>query len=84
MRHTAAVVVVLAVCGGDAIGAPVVVTVEGGAEGDTNVQRVETGPGLGTARIAAGVVRVGGKLDKRGRVWGGGFQTVGSVLESGE
>jgi hypothetical protein len=58
----------------------VVVTVEGGAEGDTNVQRVETGPGLGTAQIAAGVLRVGGKLDKRGRVLGGGFQTIGSML----
>jgi hypothetical protein len=72
-------VVVLAV-GGVANAAPVVVTLEGGAEGDTNVQRVETGPGLDTARVAAGVVRVGGKLDKRDRLWGGGYQVIASVL----
>lgn len=60
--------------------APVVVTLEGGAEGDTNVQRVETGPGLDTARIAAGVARVGGKLDKRGRAWDGVYQAVASML----
>ena len=71
--------VVLAV-GGAALAAPVVITLEGGAEGDTNVQRVETGPGLDTERVAAGVLRVGGKLDKRARLWGGGYQLIASAL----
>jgi hypothetical protein len=72
-------VVVLAL-GGVASGAPAVITLEGGAEGDSNVQRVETGPGLGTERIAAGVARVGGKLEKRARVLGGVYQVIASVL----
>ncbi len=80
MRHTVAAIIVLAVGGGHSMGAPVVITVEGGAEGDTNVQRVETGPGLETERVAAGVLRVGGKLDKRDRLWGGGYQAVASML----
>lgn len=79
MRHTVAALVLLA-AGGQARAAPVVVTLEGGAEGDTNVQRVETGPGLDTARVAAGVLRVGGKLDKRGRLIGGAYQVAASML----
>lgn len=56
------------------------VTFEGGAEEDTNVQRVETGPGLDTERIAAAVVRVGGKLDRRDRIAGGTYAVLASAL----
>ena len=49
------------------------VQAEGGAEIDTNVQRVETGPGLDTREITASVGRLGAKLDHRGRLLGGGY-----------
>src|SRR3569623_897608 len=49
------------------------VTGEGGAEVDTNVQRVETGPGLDTAPVSAPVLRLGAKLQHGGRVLGGGY-----------
>lgn len=55
-------------------------TFEGGAEGDTNVQRVETGPGVGASRIAAGVVRLGGRFERRGALWGGGLAALGGFL----
>ncbi|MBA3459944.1 MAG: hypothetical protein H0T46_08280 [Deltaproteobacteria bacterium] len=60
--------------------APWSVTLEGGAEQDTNVQRVETGPGLDTERIASSVVRIGGKLDRRDRIAGGNYALVMSAL----
>jgi len=76
-----------AVCGlvlvaslGVAHGAPWSVTVEGGGEADTNVQRVETGPGLTTSRIAAGVVRLGAKVGHRARAFGGAFAFVAGAL----
>lgn len=50
---------------------PTTVTLEGGAEVDDNVQRVETGPGLDTTRIAAPVARLGARFDRRGRAFGG-------------
>lgn len=56
------------------------VSVEGGGEADSNVQRVETGPGLTTHRIGAAVVRIGGKLDHRGRLAGGTYAIAGSAL----
>ena len=40
------------------------VTGEGGAELDTNVQRVETGPGLDTQAVAAAVVRLGARAEQ--------------------
>jgi len=49
------------------------VQVEGGAEVDSNVQRVETGPGLETQELSSPVGRLGAKLDHRGRVAGGGY-----------
>jgi hypothetical protein len=62
-------VVVVAAAPADA--APWTVTAEGGAEVDSNVQRVETGPGLMTDPIAAGVTRLGLRLDRRGKLAGG-------------
>lgn len=79
MRHTAVVFAVLA-ASGPAVSAPMVVTIEGGGEFDTNVQRVETGPQLETSRVEAGVVRFGARLDKRARLFGGGFGVVASML----
>jgi hypothetical protein len=52
---------------------PWTVTGEGGAEVDTNVQRVETGPGLDTAAVAAPVLRLGLRADHKDRVLGGGY-----------
>ena len=49
------------------------VTAEGGAEIDSNVQRVETGPGLDTSRVATEVIRLGARLDRRGRAAGGAY-----------
>lgn len=60
--------------------APWNVNIEGGAEEDTNVQRVETGPGLDTHRVASGVVRVGGKIDRHDRLLGGSYAVLASVL----
>ncbi|MDX2093961.1 MAG: hypothetical protein SFX73_39370 [Kofleriaceae bacterium] len=57
-----------------------VMTFEGGAEGDSNVQRVETGPGLETRRISAGVARMGGRLERRGALWGGALSMFGGFL----
>lgn len=79
MRHRAAWLV-LAATAGVAHAAPWTVTLEGGGEADTNVQRVETGPGLDTERIGAGVLRFGAKLDRRGKVAGGGFAFVLGAL----
>lgn len=81
MRHTgwaAGLVVVMHSLVGHA--APWSVSFEGGAEEDSNVQRVETGPGLDTHQIASGVVRVGGKLDRRDRIAGGTYAVVLSAL----
>lgn len=50
-----------------------VVTGEGGAELDTNVQRVETGPGLATEPVSAGVLRLGARAEDHDRLAGGGF-----------
>lgn len=59
---------------------PWTVTLEGGAEADTNVQRVETGPGLMTERVGAGVVRLGGKVGRRDKALGGAYAMVVSAL----
>ncbi|MBA3502786.1 MAG: hypothetical protein M4D80_39695 [Myxococcota bacterium] len=55
-------------------------TVEGGAEADSNVQRVETGEGLETMRVGGPVLRVGWRLDRRGRALGGGYVLGASML----
>lgn len=49
------------------------VQAEAGAEVDSNVQRVETGPGVDAAELSSPVARAGAKLDHRGRIAGGGF-----------
>jgi len=57
---------------GTAEAEPWTVTIEGGAEGDSNVARVETVPGGEmTARIAAPVGRAGARLDHKDRLLGG-------------
>jgi hypothetical protein len=52
---------------------PWVVTAEGGAELDSNVQRVETGPGLPTSPVGSGVVRFGARLDGKGVLGRGSY-----------
>lgn len=85
MRHTGwaaglAVVMHVVTHGLVAHAAPWNVSFEGGAEEDSNVQRVETGPGLDTHRIASGVIRIGGKVDRRDRLAGGTYALVMSAL----
>lgn len=68
--------------------APWTVVVEGGAEADTNVQRVETGPELRTSPVEAGVLRFGAKLARRAAAADGavGFvlSALGRFVPSGE
>jgi hypothetical protein len=59
----------LLLCAARAHAGPTTVTAEGGAEGDTNVARIDSKPGVG--RVAAGVARLGAKLDHRGTIAGG-------------
>lgn len=54
-------------------GEPWTVTMEAGAEADSNVERVETGPGVMNERIAAPVGRAGVRLGHRARLLGGGY-----------
>jgi hypothetical protein len=56
------------------------VTGEAGAEVDTNVQRVETGPGLETAPVTSPVVRFGVRAEGRGKLGGGGYVATLSDL----
>jgi hypothetical protein len=49
------------------------VTAEAGAEVDSNVERVETGPGLPDMPVAAPVARFGVRVDGRDRALGGRF-----------
>ncbi|MDB4956149.1 MAG: hypothetical protein JWO36_3718 [Myxococcales bacterium] len=53
--------------------APWAVSAEVGGEVDSNVQRVETGPGLMTAPVTAGVLRFGVRVDHKDRLLGGGY-----------
>jgi hypothetical protein len=55
-------------------------TIEGGAEADSNVQRVETGEGLETMRVGGPVMRLGWRYDRRGRVAQGGYSLGASML----
>src|SRR5512147_1500814 len=56
------------------------VTAEGGAELDSNVQRLETGPGLTTERVAAPVARLGAKLARADRALGGAYALAVGAL----
>src|SRR5438874_2979940 len=67
----AALLVMLA--GAPASAEPLGVTAEAGGEVDTNVERVETGPGLGTHAITAPVMRFGVRADHHGRAQGGTY-----------
>ena len=57
-----------------------VVTAEGGAEADTNVQRAETGDSLPTEPIRSTVLRFGGRIDRRDKVARGALLATASVL----
>src|SRR5687767_8628032 len=47
------------------------ITGEAGGELDSNVQRVETGPGLMTEPIQSGVMRFGARAERKGKIAGG-------------
>lgn len=81
MRRAAlAVVFVVAWAGTGEAQRATALQVEGGAEVDSNVQRVETGPGLETERVESSVVRLGSKYDVRGRAAGGGYLVHGQMF----
>jgi hypothetical protein len=56
------------------------ITVEGGGEADTNVQHLETGPGIMDRPIAAGVVRLGGRIEHKGKLAGGTYGFAAGAL----
>jgi len=59
---------------------PWTVTMETGAEADTNVERVETVAGAMTERIAAPVGRVGARFEHKGQALGGTYALGASAL----
>jgi hypothetical protein len=59
---------------------PWTVTMEGGAEADSNVARVETGSGLPNQRVTAPVGRAGARIGHRGQLLGGGYLLAASGL----
>jgi hypothetical protein len=59
---------------------PWTVTMEGGAEADSNVARVETGSGLPNQRVTAPVGRAGARIGHRGQLLGGGYSLAASGL----
>ena len=59
---------------------PWTVTMEGGAEADSNVARVETGSGLLNERVTAPVGRAGARIGHRGQLLGGGYILAASGL----
>jgi hypothetical protein len=74
------VVLALALAARSAQADPWIVTFEGGAEADTNVQHVESGPGIADAPVAAGVVRLGGRIDHKDHLLGGTYALSASGL----
>jgi hypothetical protein len=62
---------IVALLGAPAAADPWTVAAEAGAELDSNVQRVETGPGLPTSAVATGVMRFGARVDYRSKLAGG-------------
>ena len=70
MRRAALALLLVA---GRAHASPWTLTLEGGAEADSNVERVETGTGLETMPIAAGVARLGARLEHADRLAGGAY-----------
>jgi len=55
------------------------ITVEGGGEADTNVQHVETGPGIDPP-VAAAVLRFGGRVEHKDQLVGGTYALGLSAL----
>jgi len=73
MRRAAPWALVVGLLGAPSTAAaePWTMTMEGGAEADSNVERVETVPGGMTDRIAAPVARAGARLEHKRRLLGG-------------
>ncbi len=70
----------LVLAAGTAYAGPTTLTAEGGAETDTNVERVDTGPAIESERTTAPVVRLGARVDHRGKLWGGTYAATASAL----
>ena len=70
MRRAAVLVIALAA---PAHASPWTVTAEAGTEVDTNVQRVETGPGLDTSPVVSPVFRVGARAGAKSAALGGAY-----------
>lgn len=68
---------------------PTTITAEGGGEVDSNVERVDSAADSPTSTIAAPVIRLGAKLDHRGRAAGGAYvllvsEIVRRIVDPGE
>lgn len=63
-----------------AFAGPTTVSAEAGAEVDSNVERVETGPGLDTSTVSTLVLRLGARVDHKARAFGGGYALTLSDL----
>jgi hypothetical protein len=59
---------------------PWTVTMEGGAEADSNVARIETGTGVPIERVTAPVGGAGARIGHRGQLLGGGYILAASGL----
>jgi hypothetical protein len=70
MRRVAGLAIVIAA---RAHASPWTVTAEAGTEVDTNVQRVETGPGLDTSPVVSPVLRIGARADRKANALGGAY-----------
>jgi hypothetical protein len=77
MRRTAVCLAVLVRTAG---ASPWIVTAEGGGEADSNVQHVETGPGIDVKPVAAAVARFGGRIARKDHVLGGVYALDLSAL----
>jgi hypothetical protein len=81
-RH--AVAIAVAACAGGAGDAAAesktVVSAEAGAELDSNIERLETGTGLDNETMSAWVIRLGARVDHKGRAAGGAYALTLSDL----
>lgn len=78
MRRAVVAAAISLLCGalgsrGSADAEPWKVTMEGGAEVDSNVNQAEAVPGAEVQPVASPVGRAGARIDHRGALWGGGY-----------
>jgi hypothetical protein len=80
MRRAAVAGLALAAAAASARAEPGALTIEGGVELDSNVQRLESGPRLTARPIPAAVARLGGQLQGARRLGGGQASLTAGLL----